>query len=133
MHVDALTGGKIACPTKKEKSTVAGGVLQNPGFLSHDRLTLQCVPLESKRISLSVAASAKGIRASSGRHSASSVIIGIGLIIFGASLLGIAALFKIGRDDGGPLFIVGWIVSSVAGLLCFLWVLWGKLRRGLTH
>jgi hypothetical protein len=61
------------------------------------------------------------------------VIVGIGLIIFGASLLGIAALFKIGRDDGGPLFIMGWIVSSVAGLLCFLWALWGKLRSGLTR
>jgi hypothetical protein len=61
------------------------------------------------------------------------VIIGIGLMIFGASLLGIAALFEIGRDDGGPLFIMGWIVSSVAGLLCFLWALWGKLRRRLTR
>ncbi len=54
------------------------------------------------------------------------LLVGVGLFCFvdGASCLAAMILLDIGRDDGGPLYLMGAILSGVAGLVCCLlgWV-----------
>ena len=58
-----------------------------------------------------------------------SSIIGLVLIAIGIALVGIALLFGIGRDDGGPFFLGGGILSVGLGFAFFLW---GFLREALS-
>jgi hypothetical protein len=51
--------------------------------------------------------------------------IGLAFLVAGAALLGSAIVFKIGRDDDGPFFLMGFIAASaVAVVLC----VWGLAR-----
>jgi hypothetical protein len=61
-----------------------------------------------------------------------SSIIGLVLIAIGIALIGIALLFGIGRDDGGPFFVMGCILSVALGFAFFLWGFLRELvsRRG---
>ncbi len=54
------------------------------------------------------------------------VWIGLTFLLVGAALLGWAVVFKVGRDDGGPLFVMGFIVmgfiaASVVGVALCIW------------
>lgn len=62
-----------------------------------------------------------------------SVIIGSAMIILGFLFIGTAVIFKIGRDDGGPLFMMGFFASLIIGLGCFLWALTRKIVKTFRH
>jgi hypothetical protein len=55
------------------------------------------------------------------------VIIGLVLIALGFALAGFSYLAGIGRDDGGPFFLMGFVLSVSIGLLFCLWGLVLKL------
>jgi uncharacterized membrane protein YjjP (DUF1212 family) len=57
------------------------------------------------------------------------VTIGLVLVAIGFACIGIAVLFGIGTDDGGPFLVMGFIVSMTAGAALFLWALVRKLMR----
>ena len=57
------------------------------------------------------------------------VIIGSAFIVLGFLFIVIASLFKIGRDDGGPFFAMGFFASLIFGLGCFLWALARKIAE----
>ena len=61
------------------------------------------------------------------------VITGFAFIALGLLLAGATVVFKIGRDDGGPYFVMGFFVSLIAGFGCFLWALAQKIVRSLRH
>lgn len=62
-----------------------------------------------------------------------SVIIGFAMIAIGFLFIGSAVIFNIGRDDGGPLFMMGFIVSLIIGLGCLLWALTQKIVKTFKH
>jgi hypothetical protein len=43
--------------------------------------------------------------------------IGLIFLLAGAVILGSTVVFGIGRDDGGPLFVMGFITSGVVGVV----------------
>ncbi len=43
--------------------------------------------------------------------------IGLAFLLVGAALLGSSVVFRIGRDDGGPFFFMGFIAASAVGVL----------------
>lgn len=47
--------------------------------------------------------------------------IGVAFLLVGGTLLGSAVVFRIGRDDGGPLFFMGFIAASAVGVLLCIW------------
>jgi hypothetical protein len=55
------------------------------------------------------------------------VIIGLVLIALGSALAGIAVLLGIGRDDGGPFFLMGFFLCVGVGSGFCLWGLVSKL------
>jgi|HubBroStandDraft_3_1064219.scaffolds.fasta_scaffold914727_1 hypothetical protein len=57
------------------------------------------------------------------------VTIGLILVVIGFACIGIGVLFGIGRDDGGPFLLMGFILSVAAGCGLFLWALVRKLMR----
>jgi len=63
------------------------------------------------------------------------MLIGLVLIALGVARIAIAALFGIGRDDGGPLFLMGFFLSASLGLGFCIWGLLSKLigRRTATQ
>jgi hypothetical protein len=51
--------------------------------------------------------------------------IGVIFLFAAGALLGSAVVFNIGRDDGGPFFVMGSIAAStLGGVLC----VWGLIR-----
>ena len=49
------------------------------------------------------------------------VWIGLVILVAGGALLGSAALFNIGRGDGGPFFVLGSIVAAAVGVILCIW------------
>ena len=47
--------------------------------------------------------------------------IGLSFLFAAAALLGSAVGFKIGRDDGGPFFVMGFIAASAVGIVLCVW------------
>jgi hypothetical protein len=61
------------------------------------------------------------------------VIVGIAFIVLGFVMIGIAVVFKIGRDDGGPFFLMGFFGSLIVGFGFFVWVLAIKIVKLFKH
>jgi hypothetical protein len=47
--------------------------------------------------------------------------IGLALLLAGGALLGSAVVFRIGRDDGGPFFLMGFIAATAVGIVLCVW------------
>ena len=57
------------------------------------------------------------------------LMAGLLLIAAGATCLGVAALFHIGRDDGGPFLLLGALMAFVLGIALAAFGLWRMSRR----
>jgi hypothetical protein len=55
---------------------------------------------------------------------------GFGLSFVGIALVVAPALARIGRDDGGPFFLIGAMASVACGIGCFLVAVLRRLFRG---
>jgi hypothetical protein len=47
--------------------------------------------------------------------------IGLAFLAASGALLGSAIVFRIGRDDGGPFFLMGFIAASAVGVVLCVW------------
>jgi hypothetical protein len=57
------------------------------------------------------------------------VVVGLLFVAAGGALMPVAALLGIGRDDGGPFFVMGAIVSGTIGVaLCLLGLVTKRTR-----
>lgn len=46
---------------------------------------------------------------------------GLALLLVGGAILGTAVVFDIGRDDGGPFFVMGFIAAGAVGVVLCFW------------